>query len=80
MIQFVFRSKNSVIRTSCASLIVKLIERIGPSQALSCPDINKLLSVLTAFAQDANPSARYQGKRGLDLLNQVRKFDLFSSV
>ncbi|VDN58934.1 unnamed protein product [Dracunculus medinensis] len=66
----VITSKNNAIRASCASLVVKLVKRIGPSQAIKCSEASKLLSALVAFAQDADPNARNDGRRGLFLLNQ----------
>lgn len=56
------------------------MKRIGPSQAIKCSEASKLLSALVAFAQDADPNARNDGRRGLFLLNQVRKFFIISCL
>ncbi|VDD89627.1 unnamed protein product [Enterobius vermicularis] len=74
------KSKNNTIRTECATAVTRLLERTGARNALHSKDAGKLIEVLTIFAKDSHPAVRYQGKYGLQFLNQVTYLFIHSVI
>ncbi|EJW83795.1 hypothetical protein WUBG_05290 [Wuchereria bancrofti] len=63
-------SKSNTIRACCASLLVKLVERLGPVNAIGSVEFPRFVTSLLLFARDANVTVRQTGKYGIRLLSQ----------
>ncbi|VDO31975.1 unnamed protein product, partial [Brugia timori] len=66
------KSKSNTIRACCASLLVKLVERLGPINAIGSAEFPRFVTSLLLFARDANVTVRQTGKYGIRLLSQVK--------
>uniref|UniRef100_A0A915PW11 TOG domain-containing protein n=1 Tax=Setaria digitata TaxID=48799 RepID=A0A915PW11_9BILA len=64
------KSKNNTIRACCASLLVKLVERMGPLNVVNNAEFSRFVTSLLLFAGDANATVRRIGKYGIKLLSQ----------
>uniref|UniRef100_A0A183DFR8 TOG domain-containing protein n=1 Tax=Gongylonema pulchrum TaxID=637853 RepID=A0A183DFR8_9BILA len=69
---FFYTSKNNMIRASCSSLLIKLLERIGSANAVNSAELPQFINTLLLFAKDPNGTVRYNGKYGIKLLSEVR--------
>ncbi|VDM07726.1 unnamed protein product [Wuchereria bancrofti] len=72
------KSKSNTIRACCASLLVKLVERLGPVNAIGSVEFPRFVTSLLLFARDANVTVRQTGKYGIRLLSQSN--DLFDDA
>ncbi|KAK6107367.1 CLASP N terminal family protein [Brugia pahangi] len=72
------KSKSNTIRACCASLLVKLVERLGPINAIGSAEFPRFVTSLLLFARDANVTVRQTGKYGIRLLSQNN--DLFDDA
>ncbi|VDM92501.1 unnamed protein product, partial [Litomosoides sigmodontis] len=64
------KSKSNTVRACCANLMVKLLERVGPVNAISGVEFPRFVTSLLLFARDANVAVRQTGKYGIRLLSQ----------